>query len=93
MTARGWLASSLATALLVLVLLTDSTPACCPAPPRGKPVVNADKLERARSMIAKGLTVREAATRLKVGKTALYEALRLAATTHSGPRCDPSPVM
>jgi len=58
-----------------------------------KPVVNADKLERARSMIAKGLTVREAATRLKVGKTALYEALRLAATTHSDPRCDPSPVM
>src|SRR6202047_981395 len=52
-----------------------------------KPVVNADKLERARSMIAKGLTVREAAIRLKVGKTALYEALRLAATTHSGPRC------
>jgi hypothetical protein len=27
-------------------------------------------------MIAKGLTVREAATGLKVGKTALYEALR-----------------
>lgn len=44
-----------------------------------KPVVNADKLERACSMIAKGLTVREAATRLKVGKTALYEALRLSA--------------
>jgi DNA invertase Pin-like site-specific DNA recombinase len=59
-----------------------------------KPVVNADKLERARGMIAWGLTVREAATRLKVGKTALYEALRLGpcenamATTHSGPRCD-----
>jgi hypothetical protein len=30
-------------------------------------------------MIAKGLTVREAATRLRVGKTALYEALRLGA--------------
>ncbi len=27
-------------------------------------------------MVAKGLTVREAATRLKLGKTALYEALR-----------------
>ena len=27
-------------------------------------------------MIGKGLTVREIATRLKVGKTALYEALR-----------------
>jgi DNA invertase Pin-like site-specific DNA recombinase len=56
-----------------------------------KPVVNADKLERAHGMIAKGLTVREAATRLKVGKTALYEALRLGAgenampATHSGP--------
>jgi resolvase-like protein len=34
------------------------------------------KLERARAIIGKGLTVREAATRLKVGKTALYEALR-----------------
>ena len=41
-----------------------------------KPVVTADKLERARAIIAKGLTVREAATRLKVGKTALYAALR-----------------
>ena len=27
-------------------------------------------------MVSKGLTVREAAIRLKVGKTALYEALR-----------------
>jgi DNA invertase Pin-like site-specific DNA recombinase len=44
-----------------------------------KPVIDADKLARARSMIAKGLTVREAATRLRVGKTALYEALRLGA--------------
>jgi DNA invertase Pin-like site-specific DNA recombinase len=41
-------------------------------------VVTAEKLERARAIIAKGLTVREAATRLKVGKTALYEALRAA---------------
>ena len=41
-----------------------------------KPVVTGEKLERARAIIAKGLTVREAATRLKVGKTALYEALR-----------------
>jgi hypothetical protein len=32
-------------------------------------VVTAEKL-------ARGLTVREAATRVKVGKTALYEALR-----------------
>ena len=44
-----------------------------------KPVINADKLARGCSMIAKGLTVREAATRLRVGKTALYEALRLGA--------------
>jgi DNA invertase Pin-like site-specific DNA recombinase len=41
-----------------------------------KPVVTEEKLERARAIIGKGLTVREAATRLKVGKTALYEALR-----------------
>jgi DNA invertase Pin-like site-specific DNA recombinase len=41
-----------------------------------KPVVTGDKLERARTMIAKGLTVREAATRLKIGKTALYSALQ-----------------
>lgn len=43
-----------------------------------KAVVTAEKLERTRAIIAKGLTVREAATRLKVGKTALYEALRAA---------------
>ena len=41
-----------------------------------KPVIDANKLTRARSMIAKGLTGREAASRLRVGKTALYEALR-----------------
>jgi hypothetical protein len=35
-----------------------------------------EKLERARALIGKGLTVRGAATRLRVGKTALYEALR-----------------
>lgn len=40
-----------------------------------KPVVTADKLERAKALLAKGLTVREAAIRLKVGKTALYAAL------------------
>lgn len=44
-----------------------------------KPVVTAVNLERAVTMIAKGLTVREAATRLKIGKTALYAALREAA--------------
>jgi DNA invertase Pin-like site-specific DNA recombinase len=43
-----------------------------------KPVVTVEKLERARAILAKGLTVREAATRLKVGKTALYAALAVA---------------
>jgi DNA invertase Pin-like site-specific DNA recombinase len=51
-----------------------------------KAVVTAEKLERARAIIAKGLTVREAATRLKVGKTALYESLRVASV-----RADASP--
>jgi len=46
-----------------------------------KPAVDAEKLARARSMIAKGLSVREAAVRLKIGKTALYETLRADATT------------
>jgi DNA invertase Pin-like site-specific DNA recombinase len=41
-----------------------------------KPVVTAEALLRARALIDKGLTVREAALRLRVGKTALYEALR-----------------
>jgi len=41
-----------------------------------KPVVTSEKLERVRVIIGKGLTVREGATRLRVGKTALYEALR-----------------
>lgn len=41
-----------------------------------KPVITADKLKRAREIIDRGLTVREAAVRLKVGKTALYDALR-----------------
>jgi DNA invertase Pin-like site-specific DNA recombinase len=40
-----------------------------------KPVVTSEKLDRALSIIGKGLTVREAATRLKVGKTALYAAM------------------
>ena len=41
-----------------------------------KLVVTEDKLKRAQALVAKGLTVREAATRVKVGKTALYEAMR-----------------
>ena len=40
-----------------------------------KPVVTADKLLRAEALIAKGLTVREVASQLKIGKTALYAAL------------------
>src|SRR4051794_24150476 len=44
------------------------------------PVVTPDKLARARTHLAAGLTVREAAARVKVGKTALYEALGASAT-------------
>lgn len=40
-----------------------------------KLVVTPDRLARARTHLAAGLTVREAAARVKVGKTALYEAL------------------
>lgn len=40
-----------------------------------KPVVTNEKLQKARSLLQQGLTVREAATRLKIGKTALYTAL------------------
>ena len=41
-----------------------------------KPVITSKKLKLAREIISKGLTAREAAIRLKVGKTALYEAIR-----------------
>ena len=44
-----------------------------------RPVINVGKLDRARTLIGSGLTVREAATRVKVSKTALYKAL---ATPH-----------
>jgi hypothetical protein len=40
-----------------------------------RPVVTPDKLARARTHLAAGLTVREAAARVKVGKTVLYKAL------------------
>lgn len=40
-----------------------------------KPVITTDKMTRARALTDKGLTVREAAARLKVSKTAPYEAL------------------
>jgi DNA invertase Pin-like site-specific DNA recombinase len=46
-----------------------------------KPVVTAEKLQRAQEHIANGLNVREAATRLKVSKTALYAALQAAQAT------------
>ena len=42
-----------------------------------KPVVTEEKLRRPRELIAKGLTAREAAARIRVGKTALYKALQL----------------
>jgi DNA invertase Pin-like site-specific DNA recombinase len=41
-----------------------------------KPVVTPEMLTKARSLMSKGLTVREAAGRLKIGKSALYEAMR-----------------
>ncbi|MCP5449791.1 MAG: recombinase family protein [Gammaproteobacteria bacterium] len=52
-----------------------------------KPVVTADKLRRAREYIANGLNVREAAARLKIGKTALYAALQAGSRNRSS-RCD-----
>ena len=49
----------------------------------GRPVaVTPVKVARARQLIASGLTVREAAARIKVGKSALYAALK--ATPASG---------
>ncbi|MBJ9698311.1 recombinase family protein [Burkholderia cenocepacia] len=40
-----------------------------------RPVMTPEKLTKARALMANGLTAREAATRVKVGKTALYKAL------------------
>ena len=70
-------------------LIRERTKAGLPAPAaRGrkggrKPVVTADKLQRAQDHIANGLNVREAATRLKVSKTALYAALQSASAADS----------
>lgn len=50
-----------------------------------KPVISPDLLARARALMSKGLTVREAAIRLKIGKTALYEALRQQASHADAP--------
>lgn len=41
-----------------------------------QPVMTPAKLEKAKQLMVKGLKVREAAAAIKVGKTALYEALR-----------------
>jgi DNA invertase Pin-like site-specific DNA recombinase len=43
-----------------------------------RPVVTDDKLRRAKLLLTQCLTVREAAARLRIGKTALYEALAAA---------------
>lgn len=47
-------------------------------------VVTEDKLRRAKALLAQGLTVREAAARIKVGKTALYAALGINDNEDSG---------
>ena len=63
-------------------LIRDRTKAGLAAAARGrkggrKPVVSNEKLQRAKEHLANGLNVREAAARLKVGKTALYAALQV----------------
>jgi DNA invertase Pin-like site-specific DNA recombinase len=50
-----------------------------------KPVMTEEKLRRAQTLLVQGLTVREVAARIKVGKTALYAAL---AQTPPGPAGD-----
>ena len=50
-----------------------------------KPVMTDEKLRRAQTLLVQGLTVREVAARIKVGKTALYAAL---AQTPPGPAGD-----
>jgi DNA invertase Pin-like site-specific DNA recombinase len=50
-----------------------------------KPVVDAEKLARARGMVARGFSVREAAIRLRVSKTALYAALRIGVAQSASP--------
>ncbi|PRD64748.1 recombinase family protein [Malikia granosa] len=41
-----------------------------------RPVVTTEKLQRARELLSSGLNVREAAARLRIGKTSLYAALQ-----------------
>jgi hypothetical protein len=43
MTVRNWLTFWLAGVLLLAVVASPPAPACCPAGPSGKPVVNADQ--------------------------------------------------
>ncbi|MFX6190247.1 recombinase family protein, partial [Acinetobacter baumannii] len=49
------------------------------------PVVTEDKLRRAKALLGQGLTVREAAARIKVGKTALYAALGINGSEDADP--------
>jgi DNA invertase Pin-like site-specific DNA recombinase len=49
------------------------------------PVVTEDKLRRAKALLAQGFTVREAAARIKVGKTALYAALGVNGSENADP--------
>lgn len=49
----------------------------------GRPAVaTPERVARARQFIAAGLTAREAAARVKVGKSALYAALKINAAAH-----------
>ena len=51
----------------------------------GRPVAaTPDKVSRARRLMAQGLTVREAAARVKTGKSALYTALNANASKEAG---------
>ena len=53
----------------------------------GRPVAaTPEKVARARRLIAQGLTVREAAARVRVGKSALYAALRAEADQDAADR-------
>src|SRR4051794_38950809 len=38
-----WLFPTLVAVSLMALIVSDPAPACCPAPPHGKPVVNADQ--------------------------------------------------
>ncbi len=62
---------------------------------RGRPILlTPEKIALARALIADGLTVREAAARIAVSKTALYDALRAAGKSQGShePNAKPWPV-